>query len=82
MGLGDGLAILMTGCVFNSKSMLIIVLLSFLIMSATGITGVIIKKTKLKTKLPFLPFLLMIHLIHHNSQFYYFAYAFVYLKNY
>ena len=59
MGLGDGLAILMTGCVFNSKSMLIIVLLSFLIMSATGITGVIIKKTKLKTKLPFLPFLLM-----------------------
>jgi len=28
MGLGDGLAILMTGCVFNSKSMLIIVLLS------------------------------------------------------
>ena len=35
------------------------VLLSFLIMSATGITGVIIKKTKLKTKLPFLPFLLM-----------------------
>lgn len=39
--------------------MLIIVLLSFLIMSATGITGVIIKKTKLKTKLPFLPFLLM-----------------------
>lgn len=59
MGLGDALAMLMTACIFNSKSMLIIVLLSFLIMSVVGITGTIMKKMKLTTKLPFVPFLLM-----------------------
>ncbi len=59
LGRGDVLIIGVTGLYIGDLSMLIIVFISLLVLSIFSAVGMLFKKINMKTKLPYIPFLLI-----------------------
>lgn len=63
VGYGDGLIILVLGILEGARACLINVCIALFLVSISGVVLLICKKGSLKTEIPFVPFLLVSHIL-------------------
>lgn len=64
IGFGDGVVILLTGIFLDMKEVVCIVFISFLILTFALIILLIIQRVNRKSKIPFIPFLFVGHVVY------------------